>query len=72
VIWLATAEDVMLHKLCWNRITPSDRQLGDVAGVVAVQRGKLDEIYLRFWAAEIGLLAEVEAALSGAWKPKQT
>jgi hypothetical protein len=71
-IWLATAEDVILHKLYWNRITPSDRQLGDVAGVVAVQQGKLDEAYMRSWAAELGLVAELEAALSGALKPKQT
>jgi hypothetical protein len=61
-----------LHKLYWNRITPSDRQLGDVAGVLHVQRGKLDETYLRHWAAEVGLTAELDAALSGALKPKQT
>jgi hypothetical protein len=71
-IWLATAEDVILHKLYWNRITPSDRQLGDVAGVVHVQRGKLDESYLRRWAAELGVSAELESALSGALRPKQT
>src|SRR5882672_12417230 len=35
--WLATAEDVILHKLVWNRISPSDRQLGDAAGIVSVQ-----------------------------------
>jgi hypothetical protein len=67
-----TAEDVILHKLYWNRITPSDRQLGDVAGVVHVQRGKLNEAYLRHWASELGLSSELETALSGALKPKQT
>lgn len=71
-IWLATAEDVILHKLCWNRLTPSDRQLDDVAGVVHVQRGKLDGGYLRHWAAELGLASELETALSGSRKPKQT
>src|SRR6266480_7963767 len=35
--WISTAEDVLLHKLVWNRISPSDRQLGDEAGVVEVQ-----------------------------------
>jgi len=45
--WLATPEDVILHKLYWDRITPSDRQRQDAAGVAAVQRGRLDEIYLR-------------------------
>lgn len=71
-IWLATAEDVILHKLYWNQLTPSDRQLGDVAGVVQVQRGKLDEHYLRRWGGELGVAAELERALSGALRPKQT
>jgi hypothetical protein len=71
-LWLATAEDIVLHKLYWNRITPSDRQLGDVAGVVQVQRGNLDERYLRHWAGRLGVAAELEAALSGTLKPKQT
>lgn len=71
-IWLATAEDVILHKLYWNRITPSDRQLGDVAGVVQVQLGKLDESYLRRWAIELSVSGELEAVLSGAIRPKHT
>jgi hypothetical protein len=71
-LWLATAEDVILHKLHWNRITPSERQLGDVAGVIQVQRGKLDLKYLKSWATELGVSAELEAALSGAIKPKST
>lgn len=71
-LWLATAEDVILHKLLWNRITPSERQLGDVAGVVRVQRGKLDETYLRSWAEQLGVSAELALALSGKLKPKQT
>ena len=70
--WLATAEDVILHKLYWNRITPSERQLNDVAGVVEVQRQNLDQTYLRRWAAELGLVAELETALSGQRKPKHT
>jgi hypothetical protein len=71
-IWMATAEDVVLHKLFWNKITPSDRQLGDVAGVVAVQRGKLDEAYLREKAGALGVGAELEKALSGELRPKHT
>ena len=71
-LWLATAEDVILHKLYWNRITASDRQLEDVAGVMAVQRGKLDEGYLRRWAGQLGVEPDLEAALSGNPSPKQT
>ena len=70
--WIATAEDVILHKLVWNRITPSDRQLGDAAGVVAVQAGTLDKKYLRQWGQELKLSVELERLLNGEIKPKQT
>ena len=72
VAWIATAEDVVLHKLIWNRISPSERQLGDAAGVVAVQAGALDKHYLRRWAVELGLGGELERLLSGEIRPKQT
>ena len=70
--WISTAEDVILHKLVWNRITPSDRQLGDAAGIVAVQADALDINYLRQWAQELKLTAELERLLSGEIKPKNT
>jgi hypothetical protein len=70
--WIATAEDVILHKLLWNRISPSDRQLGDAAGVVAVQADALDKNYLRQWSHELKLASELERLLSGEIKPKQT
>ncbi len=63
--WISTAEDVILHKLFWNRISPSDRQLGDAAGIVAVQADVLDKIYLRQWAQELKLTSELERLLSG-------
>lgn len=70
--WIATAEDVILHKVIWNRISPSERQLGDAAGVVAVQAEALDKNYLRRWAKELNLVNELENLLSGKIKPKQT
>lgn len=70
--WIATAEDVILHKLLWNRISPSDRQLGDAAGVVVVQADALDIAYLRHWAQELKVTRELERLLSGDIKPKQT
>ena len=71
-MWIATAEDIVLHKLHWNRISPSERQRADIGGVIAVQKGKLDEGYLRRWASEMGLSKELEDALSGKFKLKQT
>lgn len=70
--WIGTAEDVLLHKLYWNQITPSDRQLGDAAGIVAVQQGMLDTAYLRRWANELGVTQKLDEVLSGKIKPKQT
>ena len=70
--WISTAEDVILHKLVWNRISPSDRQLGDAAGVVAVQADALDKDYLKQWARELGLGGELERLLSGGIRPKNT
>ena len=57
--WIATAEDTLLHKLFWNGISPSDRQLGDAAGIVAVQGASLDRDHLERWAREL----EVEPVL---------
>jgi hypothetical protein len=70
--WISSAEDVILHKLFWNRISPSDRQLGDAAGVVAVQAERLDKDYMRHWAKELKLSPDLERLLSGEIKPKNT
>jgi hypothetical protein len=70
--WIGTAEDVLLHKLYWNQITPSDRQLGDAAGIVAVQQDALDREYLRHWAVELKVTEVLETLLTGKIKPKQT
>ena len=70
--WIGTAEDVLLHKLFWNRITPSDRQLGDAAGIVAVQQGMLDESYLQTWANALDVAGTLNEVLSGKIRPKQT
>ena len=70
--WICTAEDVILHKLYWNNITPSERQLGDAAGVIAVQRDALDKNYLRQWAKTLNVSLLLEDLLSGKIQPKQT
>ena len=70
--WISTAEDVILHKLVWERISPSDRQLGDAAGIVAVQTDSLDKNYLRHWAKELNLTGELERLLGKEIKPKDT
>ena len=70
--WISTAEDVILHKLVWNRISPSDQQTGDAAGIVAVQAEALDKVYLGRWAGILDLSAELNRLLSGEIRPKNS
>jgi hypothetical protein len=70
--WICTAEDVILHKLYWNSISPSERQVGDAAGVVAVQGDALDGQYLRQWARELQVGDILEDLMAGRIRPKRT
>jgi hypothetical protein len=63
--YVGSPEDVLLHKLVWHTITPSERQLADAAGIAAVQAGKLDLAYLKEWAARQGTTDLLEAVLQG-------
>ena len=62
----------MLHKLYWNKLSPSERQLGDAAGVFAVQAGNLDLDYLRRWANDLAVTDTLEKTLNGEIRPKTT
>lgn len=70
--WIASAEDVILHKLVWNRITPSERQLADAAGVYAVQRDRLDINYLERWATELEVAVDLPRIIRGDYGLKET
>ena len=70
--WIMTAEDVILHKLFWHKITPSDRQLLDAAGVFAVQDAGLDMSYLSRWAPRLGVEEELAMLTSGRLRPKSS
>lgn len=60
---VASAEDVILSKLEWNRITPSERQLSDALNVAIVQWPRLDQAYLRKWASLLGVADRMEEVL---------
>ncbi len=59
-LWLCTAEDVVLHKLYWNKISPSERQLFDVRGVLQVRGDRLDWNYINSWAQQLSVTATLE------------
>lgn len=61
--YLATAEDVVLTKLLWNKATPSERQLNDAKGILVVQKEQLNMNYLKEWANNLGLTAMLEQVI---------
>ena len=56
-VWMPTAEDVIIAKLGWARDGGSERQLADVAGILAARRATLDLEYLEGWIAALSLAA---------------
>lgn len=52
---IATAEDMILAKLEWARAGESERQLRDVARIVAVSGEALDMAYLHRWISVLEL-----------------
>jgi hypothetical protein len=64
--FVATPEDVVLSKLRWYRDggEVSDRQWGDVLGVLRVQQGRLDQAYMRMWAKRLGVVSLLDGALT--------
>lgn len=65
---LATAEDMVLQKLIWYREggSISDRQWGDVLGILRTQGERLDSEYLDRWATRKGLSELLARALADA------
>lgn len=55
---IAAPEDVILAKMEWAKIGESERQLEDAAGVLRIQRQKLDLAYIERWVKALGLEAQ--------------
>jgi len=56
-LYFKTPEDTILRKLLWFRDGggTSEQQWRDVLGVIALQRGSLDDAYLDDWAGRLGI-----------------
>jgi len=63
-LFVASPEDVILAKLEWNAMTPSERQLRDVGGILATQGDRLDFAYLERWARDLGVADELRKLLN--------
>ena len=64
-VCVASAEDMVLQKLDWYRMTGerSEKQWSDVQGILRIQRENIDRVYLREWAETLGL-TDLLAAVS--------
>lgn len=58
VLFVASAEDVVLSKLEWARLAQSQRHIEDVAGILRMRWESLDRAYLEKWILELGLTTE--------------
>jgi len=54
-LYIASAEDVILSKLEWAKMSSSERQINDVAGILRTQGDALDLEYAERWIAALGL-----------------
>ena len=61
--FVASAEDVVLSKLCWMRQTGSERQWLDVKSVLRVRWTSLNRGYLERWAFRLGVTEQLERAM---------
>ena len=60
--WFATAEDTILAKLEWSKLSGSERQFNDALNIAKLQMGNLDRAYLEEWARQLdisGLLVKL-------------
>ena len=65
--WVLSPEDTILAKLEWIKAAPSERQQGDVAGVIEVQGDALNRDYLADWSERLGVRDFLTDALGGKW-----
>jgi hypothetical protein len=63
-VMMASPEDVLLHKVYWDRLMPSERQLRDARGIFSVLGEKLDVAYIEKWAKELGIEDKVRSLLA--------
>lgn len=70
-VYVCSPEDIVVQKLDWYRRGDriSDRQWGDLIGVLKVRRGSLDHDYLRRCAGVLDVAELLERALGEAGDP---
>ncbi|HEY6729233.1 MAG TPA: hypothetical protein VI197_34720 [Polyangiaceae bacterium] len=54
-LYVAAAEDVILSKLEWAKLSESERQIRDVAGILRTKGDALDQAYLHRWVVALNV-----------------
>jgi hypothetical protein len=57
-LFVASPEDIILAKLEWSKLSQSQRQIEDAAGILKLREDSLDRSYLDKWVRELALTKE--------------
>jgi hypothetical protein len=55
MLYTATAEDVIIAKLRWAKLGESIRQIDDAAGIIRMQKDRLDLAYIERWVQSLDI-----------------
>jgi hypothetical protein len=59
---MAIPEDVILAKLEWAKMSDSERQIRDVAGILQLKSSEIDAGYVEGWVGKLGVAVQWELA----------
>ncbi|HMK23116.1 MAG TPA: hypothetical protein VK466_12345 [Terriglobales bacterium] len=65
-VFVASAEDVIISKLEWSKLSESQRQLEDASSILRSRWDQLDRVYLKKWLAALQLESQWKSAIEKA------
>ncbi len=70
-LFVASAEDVVISKLEWSKLSQSQRQIEDAATILRLRWDSLDQPYLNKWVSKLNLNQEWSSAKAIAGIPER-
>jgi hypothetical protein len=61
-VYAASAEDILVTKLWWAKLSESERQIADAAGIIRMQGDMLQKEYVERWVSALDLADQWLAA----------
>jgi len=55
-MYILSPEDIILSKLIWYKESENDKHVRDVNGIMELQKGRIDNKYLKKWAPRLSVL----------------